>query len=629
MATDYEAQLLRAFDIAKGVFKTVNSEYYAWKEKHLGEVWDRLIVGSDPSSSVTSGRFSMPRALFEEDPEVGDTDCIYVWDYDSNGNPGPGKAMPVIEGQAAERFFPHLPYQYCTPASRSYTASMIDNKSSPFLPFPEDPTFPREEYLECFESFQWIDDRRDPDEEVVQYETVRRLHVDHRLSAEIINDILREYTSFRPLRLSSESGLLWDVSQRDLPPVIWGDGLPSSSKRQLPPDFGRDPADNLFQQINNGLANFCPHLNCIIYNCHVHVDPQWNNLTPPVAPKEPRLTNDGLRALARLGAACGDECFLLCDDDDMDVDTDDVPLGDLTVLFSMLKLEPDMLPCHLAVICRIACQRVFLHRKQTIDDGEVIPPGKRRRKSKPLTNKKKEKLDFSGETAPPSPCVHPGPCSGNQFCECFVRKKYCERNCRCADSCVRRWPGCNSTCARNPRCKDSATRRKRCKCRAAQRECDPEKCTVCDARNTHTHFPEALPVARTNDGCTNVTLQRGTFKHFEIRRSMYGLGAFAAEEMQADDMLGEYVGELLDDTEETLQHRGIIQKHSKLNYCFGMEGQKETMVDAQWLGNPTRFLNHAEPANCFAQELIVNGERRIVIRAGECSDKKKHRYILC
>jgi hypothetical protein len=65
-----------------------------------------------------------------------------------------------------------------------------------------------------------------------------------------------------------------------------------------------------------------------------------------------------------------------------------------------------------------------------------------------------------------------------------------------------------------------------------------------------------------------------------------------------------------------------------------MEGEKGTQVDAQWLGNPTRFLNDSRPElpNCFAHggyrtrslspflltnalEVVVNGERRIVIRA--------------
>jgi hypothetical protein len=35
-----------------------------------------------------------------------------------------------------------------------------------------------------------------------------------------------------------------------------------------------------------------------------------------------------------------------------------VPLSDQRVLHGLLKIEPDMLPCHLAVICRMTCRIV-------------------------------------------------------------------------------------------------------------------------------------------------------------------------------------------------------------------------------------------------------------------------------
>ncbi|KAJ7684637.1 hypothetical protein DFH06DRAFT_1156193 [Mycena polygramma] len=639
MTSDDEADLGRNFETAKLVYEDVKSEFYSWKGKHVAEIWNRL-DGSD--SSFLSGAtecFRMPRTAFEAvplptpDPELGDADCLYFWDYDLDGNlMGPGEAIPIVIGEAANAFVPHPPYQYCTPASRNHNARMIDNRAAPFVPFSEDPTFPCDAYLQSFQSYQWEDDQQDPDgnfsltrcgvrayyfvEEVIQYETVRRLHVDHGYSATMINNVLREYTTFRPLRLSNESGLLWDVSQRDLPLVIWGDGRLSTDKKQLPPRFAQDPADNLFRQINNGLAKFCPNLNCIMHNCHVHIDYDWEHLTDPITPKEPHRTNQDLYTLAK--NACGAECFLLIAENDMEVEADDdEPIGASTAFLSILKLEPDMLPCDMAITTGMACRQAFLRRKQTIADKEVVPEApasKKRRKTRLLEKKKKkEKQIFSGIAAPPAPCVHPGPCSSANICDCFRLKKHCERNCRCADGCARRWQGCNSTCAHNRRCSDK-DRRRPCKCRAAERECDPEKCTMCDARNTHAYFPDALPVARTGGGCTNVALQRGTFKRFEVRRSMYGLGAFAVEDMRENDMLGEYVGELLDE-HETLDHRHIIHMHSKLNYCFGMEGQEDTTVDAQWLGNPTRFLNHATPPNCYAQELVVNGERRLAIRA--------------
>ncbi|KAJ6488575.1 hypothetical protein C8R47DRAFT_1126030 [Mycena vitilis] len=561
-----EEDLRGNFETAKLVYGDVKTEFYSWKGKHVADIWNRL-DGSD--SSFLSGATE----YFH---------CLYFWDYDSDGNlMGPGEAIPILTGKAANTFAPHPPYQYCTPASRNHNARMIDNRAAPFVPFSEDPTFPRDAYLQSFRSYQWEDDQQDPDgkfsltrcgvrayyfvEEVIQYETVRRLHVDHEYSAVMLNNLLREYTTFRDLRLSNESGLIWEVSQRDLPPVIWGNGRLSTDEKQLPPRFAQDPADNLFRQINNGLAKFCPNLNCIAHNCRVHIDYDWENLNHPLTPKEPQLTNQDLYTLAENANACGAKCFLLFAEDDMEVEAeDDEPIGASTTFLSMLKLEPDMLPCDMARLTGMACRQVFLRRKEPIKDKEVVPEApasKKRRKTKRLENKKKKEMHiFSGTTAPPAPCVHPGPCSSAKICQCFQLKKHCERNCRCADECARRWQGCNSTCAHNQRCSH-----RKCKCRVAERECDPEKCTMCDARNTQAHFPDGLPVARTDGGCTNVTLQRGTFKRFEVRRSKYGLGAFAAEDMQENDMLGEYVGELLDEN-ETLDHRAIIHIHSKLNY---------------------------------------------------------------
>ncbi|KAJ7118707.1 hypothetical protein C8R44DRAFT_181102 [Mycena epipterygia] len=170
-------------------------------------------------------------------------------------------------------------------------------------------------------------------------------------------------------------------------------------------------------------------------------------------------------------------------------------------------------------------------------------------------------------------------------CECFKTKAYCERNCRCPANCPRRWPGCNSSCSNNTGC-----RTRKCRCRDNFRECDPELCTACDARDTHVYYPaERRQAIR----CENMELQRPEFKHYEIRRSKFGLGAFAAENISRDDVIGEYVGELLDDTGE-LKHHGVIQRHSGLNYSFDMGF---TPVDAQWIGNPTRFLNDSKPRN--------------------------------
>ncbi|KAJ6500518.1 hypothetical protein C8R45DRAFT_978035 [Mycena sanguinolenta] len=616
---DYEEEdVAKMAEMAETVYQTVSQEFYAWKETHVAQVFARL-----PHSATSSiaKQFCLPAAFFEPVPRPthGDSNVMLV--NTAAGYSSDGIAITKSESvpmtvhtdllEKSKSFPPHPPYQYCTPASRSENARVYNNREAPFVPFPEDPTFPRSEYLSHFKDLQWKTDQRDPDEEAIQYESVRRLHITHRFTADLIDDVTA-HLNFRRLRLSNESGLLWDVSQRDLPDVIWADGLPSSSKKlpPLPPYFSKEPLEtcNLFEQMNRGLERFCPHLNCIQDNCHVHVDYDWEFSTPPIEPKQSVRTSRNLRTLAE--AACGDECFLNIPGNAMEDDSaDDVPLSEQSVLRSILKIEPDSLPCDLAVICRIPCWIAFVLRTQTIDDHQDVSKGRRRRRQN--TN-----LNFSGKTPPPEPCVHPGVACSTARCECFKLNRYCERNCRCEDNCLRRWPGCNSTCKGNRNCSEpssSETRPKKqtkkntkqCKCRVEGRECDPEKCTVCGARNMDTR-------------CTNVSVQLARFRRFEVKTSLYGLGAFAAETIRKGDLIGEYVGELAE--EENMHHHEVVQKHSKLNYCFGIEELPTTVVDAQWLGNPTRFLNDPKPApsaNCVAYEVTVNGELRIVIKAVE------------
>ncbi|KAJ7658348.1 hypothetical protein DFH06DRAFT_990479 [Mycena polygramma] len=395
-------------------------------------------------------------------------DTVLFEDYDADGKlMGPATAIPLHTAEAAQSFPPHPPYQFCTPVSRSHTARMIDNQTAPFIPYPEDASFPREEYLKEFQGVQWVLDQQDPDgkysfTEVIQFETVRRLHLDHGLSVERIDHLLNAYTSFRSLRLSNESGLLWDVSQRDLPPVIWADG---SSLSPLPLNFLPTLPDphNLFSQINNGILKFCPNLNCLTHNCRVHGT--YNSQTWP---KEPRHTSQDLHAQAE--NPCENQCFLLLAEEDMDVD-DHMSANCLELLQSMLKLEPDMLPCDLAVICKIECRRVSLY-PNCLDTIIHLPQPEVLHSKTQLCNPSLDAHILDSNM----PCAHPGPCSTTN-CDCYRLNEYCQRSCRCDSDCQRRWPGCDSTCSRNPQCGD-----RRCKCRSANRECDPERCQACDAR---------------------------------------------------------------------------------------------------------------------------------------------------
>ncbi|KAJ6608603.1 hypothetical protein B0H10DRAFT_2438956 [Mycena sp. CBHHK59/15] len=568
-------------------------------------------------------------------------DYLYTLDYDADGqHPTPGEPIAVTVLRPKE-FLPHPKYQFCTPASRSVTARMIDNKSAPFIPYADDPAFVRppaipmydydgeenpalvDAYLDAFESFQWQVDLKDPDDEVIQFETVRRLHIDHGLSAERIDSITSTFTHFRELRSSNESGLLWDVSQRDLPEVIWGDGLPSSSKPQLPHGFAVDAIhpDDIFEHINRGLPTFCPNLNCILHECGVHIAPDWECFTPPLKPKAPVFKSAHLYKRVKLQDACGEQCFLFTKPNLATLDID--PEQDFTFLHGMLKLDPDVRPCDLAIICNLPCRQTFLYRIKHFVNDRDIEKAKPRKRGKA----KEQPPEYVGRDLPLIPCSHSGACSARSGCVCFGSKVACTRNCQCPLTCSRRWPGCNGSCrSRNRKCADD-----RCYCRQAGRECDPDLCTTCDARGKRIHHPRRN--SRETPRCQNMVIQRGEFKRFDVKSAQHGLGAFAAEDIKAGEAIGEYTGELINEKEEGLHHRTIIHDHSGVNYCFGLEAEKDksaiTTVDAHRIGNPTRFLNDSMPEepNCVALEHQVNGETRLVIFAVEDVKKGEELFL--
>ncbi|KAJ7702282.1 hypothetical protein B0H17DRAFT_923764, partial [Mycena rosella] len=230
------------------------------------------------------------------------------------------------------------------------------------------------------------------------------------------------------LRLTNDSGLLWEVSQRqDIHPII--------EKPQLPLHFAQDfpSPDEIFDQINHGVTKFCPSLNCVSPSCQIHSNSDFGQYTPVFTPKAPLLTSP--QFFDQRGEPCGEDCFRHVDSDEMEAD---IFLSDFTFLDGMLKLDPDVLPCDLAMICKLPCLQIFLYRRQAISDAEVIRPARHLKPEPGSQDFCKLLICYLTELNPfISPaCVHPGPCSARMECECVKRKVFCERNCRCNVSCV-------------------------------------------------------------------------------------------------------------------------------------------------------------------------------------------------
>lgn len=83
-----------------------------------------------------------------------------------------------------------------------------------------------------------------------------------------------------------------------------------------------------------------------------------------------------------------------------------------------------------------------------------------------------------------------------------------------------------------------------------------------------------------------------------------GNGAFAARQLRAMELIGEYSGEVA--------RAGLSRSEYTFElYCGGL------VVDAARRGNTTRFINHAEPprSNVIASLTTANGLRKVVLRA--------------
>ncbi|KFA63021.1 hypothetical protein S40285_07252 [Stachybotrys chlorohalonatus IBT 40285] len=231
----------------------------------------------------------------------------------------------------------------------------------------------------------------------------------------------------------------------------------------------------------------------------------------------------------------------------------------------------------------------------------------------------------------PEPCNHEGPCAP-RVCPCVDAGLLCERFCRCTvESCAYKFTGCachsqGRTCM--PKQKD-----KPCICVQLNRECDPELCGSCGARE------RTDPVNSQDDwlhsfGCQNCDLQRGARKSLLLGQSQLegvGYGLFTAEDIAQDEFIVEYVGELITHDEGVRREarRGdVFDEESTVSYLFTLLENEGIWVDAAVYGNLSRYINHATEnekrgCNISPRILYVNGEYRIKftamrdIKAGE------------
>ncbi|KAG1731608.1 SET domain-containing protein [Suillus paluster] len=581
------SESIKLRELGLQIYKEVWKEFYKWEPRECQRVIDsfagRRVPGAQQKYNKMIDQLFDPALQDSEMQENPNRSSLIVTQYDADGR-GISYPLEVVEISVDPTFESHPPYESCPPINQSIKPGRQLSDKVLFIPYADDEDFPVDEYLEPFPCFAWEEDF-DPDLEMIQIETVRRLDSIHNISPKDIDRM----DIFKPLRELYNGGLLWERHQRDF--LHWP-GRPFDTERDLESSF--EPAvDNLCQRLSSLLATFCPNLNCLRTLCTTHSHPRsalFGGVRPKVTSQSMRLSE---------GEPCGEECFRLTDESYMDKVYWENE-SDKETLKTILSISPDLFPCQLAVLCFKPCREVFVQRSHIFPEHSIYdddPTGDEESHTQNRRTEKKARkprLDFEDASshekfAPIEPCNHKGPCEDAQ-CRCYSQKRHCQLACRCGIKCVRQFRGC--------KCKRCHS--KTCPCVKHTRECLPGICTNCDAKGA------------TEKPCENTRLQRNDAKAVEIKRAKFGLGAFAAENMKRGDYIGDYVGIFMKHEDADYLHD--ITNYSHRNYLFEFSPNNfDEMFDAAPVGNATRFLNHspAAKANCTTEALLVNGEHHI------------------
>lgn len=101
-------------------------------------------------------------------------------------------------------------------------------------------------------------------------------------------------------------------------------------------------------------------------------------------------------------------------------------------------------------------------------------------------------------------------------------------------------------------------------------------------------------------------------KQLKFARSrIHDWGLFALEPIAADEMVIEYVGQMIRPIVADLRETKYTELGIGSSYLFRVD--LETIIDATRCGNLARFINHSCNPNCYAKVITVEGQKKIVI----------------
>ncbi|KAM3065681.1 histone methyltransferase set2 [Clarireedia jacksonii] len=122
--------------------------------------------------------------------------------------------------------------------------------------------------------------------------------------------------------------------------------------------------------------------------------------------------------------------------------------------------------------------------------------------------------------------------------------------------------------------------------------------------------------------CQNQRFQRRQYANVSvIKTDKKGYGLRANTDLNADDFIFEYIGEVIN--EPTFRRRTIQYDQEGIKHFYFMSLTKSEFVDATKKGNLGRFCNHSCNPNCYVDKWVVGEKLRMGIfaerhiRAGE------------
>ncbi|SPQ22862.1 2a0e0242-d3d5-4e16-b5f8-3b32135e54fb [Thermothielavioides terrestris] len=117
------------------------------------------------------------------------------------------------------------------------------------------------------------------------------------------------------------------------------------------------------------------------------------------------------------------------------------------------------------------------------------------------------------------------------------------------------------------------------------------------------------------DGCQNQRFQRKQYaKVSVIKTEKKGFGLRADTDLQPNDFVYEYVGEVIN--EPTFRSRMLKYDKEGIKHFYFMSLTKNEFVDATKKGNLGRFCNHSCNPNCYVDKWVVGEKLRMGIFAG-------------